>query len=88
MPFTCALSTLTEDRHFAYTIYINPIHNDPRRYGNMTAEQRGSTVLETLREVAERWDLQLLDEDIQNITSDQSVQVVLACPLQPGQVWK
>ena len=41
----------------------------------MTAEQRGSTVLETLREVAERWDLQLLDEDIQNITSDHSVQV-------------
>ena len=41
----------------------------------MTTEQRESTVLETLREVAERWDLQLLDEDIQNITSDHSVQV-------------
>lgn len=41
----------------------------------MTTEQRESTVLETLREVAERWDLQLLDEDIQSLTSDHSVQV-------------
>lgn len=41
----------------------------------MTTEQRESTVLETLCEVAERWNLQLLDEDIQNITSDHSVQV-------------
>ena len=41
----------------------------------MTTEQRESTVLETLREVAERWDLQLLDEDIHRLTSDHSVQV-------------
>ena len=41
----------------------------------MTTELRESTVLETLREVAERWDLKLLDEDIQSLTSDHSVQV-------------
>ena len=41
----------------------------------MTVERRGSTVLETLREVAERWNLQLLDEDIHRLTSDHSVQV-------------
>ena len=41
----------------------------------MTTEQRESTVLETLREVAERWDLQLLDEDIHRLTSDNLVQV-------------
>ncbi len=41
----------------------------------MTAEQRGSTVLETLREVAERWNLQRLDEDIQSLTGNHSVQV-------------
>ena len=41
----------------------------------MTIERRGSTVLETLREVAERWNLQLLDEDIHRLTSDHSVQI-------------
>ena len=41
----------------------------------MTTEQRESTVLEMLREVAERWDLQLLDEDIHRLTSDNLVQV-------------
>ena len=41
----------------------------------MTIEQRGSTVLETLCEVAERWDLQLLEEDIHSLTSDHSVQI-------------
>ena len=41
----------------------------------MTKEGHGTTVLETLREVAERWDIQLLDEDIQSLTSDHSVQI-------------
>ena len=41
----------------------------------MTVDQRESTVLETLREVAERWDLQLLDEDIHRLASDNLVQV-------------
>ena len=41
----------------------------------MIKEQRESTVLETLSEVAERWDLQLLEEDIHSLTSDHSVQI-------------
>ena len=41
----------------------------------MIREQRESTVLETLSEVAERWDLQLLEEDIHSLTSDHSVQI-------------
>ena len=41
----------------------------------MTTEGHGTTVLETLREVTERWDLQLLDEDIQELTGDHSVQI-------------
>ena len=38
-------------------------------------EQRGSTTLETLREVAVRWDLDILAEDIQSLTSDDAVQI-------------
>lgn len=38
-------------------------------------EQRGSTALETLREVASRWDLDILAEDIQSLTSDDAVQI-------------
>ena len=38
-------------------------------------EQRGSTALETLREVASRWDLDILADDIQNLTSDDAVQI-------------
>ena len=48
---------------------------DVRRYDDMTIERRGSTELETLREVAERWNLQLLEEDIERLTSDHSVQI-------------
>ncbi len=38
-------------------------------------EQRGSTALETLREVASRWDLDILADDIQSLTSDDAVQI-------------
>ncbi len=38
-------------------------------------ERHRSTVLETLREVAERWNLELLDEDIERISTDHSVQI-------------
>lgn len=38
-------------------------------------EQRGSTTLETLREVAARWDLDILAEDIQSLASDDAVQI-------------
>ena len=41
----------------------------------MTTEQRGSTALETLREVASRWDLEILADDIQRLTSDDAVQI-------------
>ncbi len=41
----------------------------------MTTEQRDSTVLETLREVASRWDLEILADDIQSLTSDDVVQI-------------
>ena len=39
------------------------------------AEGRESTVLDTLREVAGRWKLELLNEDIERITSDHTVQI-------------
>lgn len=38
-------------------------------------EQLDSTALETLREVAARWDLDILAEDIQSLTSDDAVQI-------------
>ena len=41
----------------------------------MTMEQRGSTALETLREVASRWDLEILADDIQSLSSDDAVQI-------------
>ena len=41
----------------------------------MTTEQRGSAALETLREVASRWDLEILADDIQRLTSDDAVQI-------------
>lgn len=41
----------------------------------MTTEQRDSTTLETLREVASRWDLEILADDIQRLTSDDAVQI-------------
>ena len=41
----------------------------------MTTEQRGSTALEVLREVASRWDLDILADDIQRLTSDDAVQI-------------
>ena len=41
----------------------------------MTTEQRGSTALEVLREVASRWDLDILADDIQRLTSGDAVQI-------------
>ena len=41
----------------------------------MTTEQRGSTALEVLHEVASRWDLDILADDIQRLTSDDAVQI-------------
>ena len=41
----------------------------------MTTEQQDSTTLETLREVASRWDLEILADDIQRLTSDDAVQI-------------
>ena len=41
----------------------------------MTTEQRGSTALEALREVASRWDLEILADDIQSLSSDDAVQI-------------
>ena len=41
----------------------------------MTMEQRDSTALETLREVASRWDLEILVDDIQSLSSDDAVQI-------------
>ena len=41
----------------------------------MTTEQRGSTALETLSEVASRWDLEILADDIQSLSSDDAVQI-------------
>ena len=41
----------------------------------MTVEQGSSTVLETLREVASRWDLEILTDDIQSLSSDDAVQI-------------
>ncbi|MDE2733554.1 MAG: dynamin family protein [Gemmatimonadota bacterium] len=41
----------------------------------MTTDQRGSTALETLREVASRWDLDILADDIQRLTSGDAVQI-------------
>ena len=41
----------------------------------MTTEQQDSTTLETLREIASRWDLEILADDIQRLTSDDSVQI-------------
>ena len=41
----------------------------------MTTEQQDSTTLETLREVASRWDLEILADDIQRLTSDDEVQI-------------
>ena len=41
----------------------------------MTMEQRGATALETLREVASRWDLEILVDDIQSLSSDDMVQI-------------
>ncbi len=38
-------------------------------------EQPDSTALEALREVASRWDLELLADDIQSLTSDDAVQI-------------
>ena len=40
-----------------------------------TKEGPGLTVLDVLREVAGRWDLRMLDEDIEHLVSDRSVQV-------------
>ena len=41
----------------------------------MTTEQRDSTTLEILREVASQWDLEILADDIHQLTSDDSVQI-------------
>ena len=41
----------------------------------MTMKQHGATALETLREVALRWDLEILAEDIQSLSSDDAVQI-------------
>ncbi len=41
----------------------------------MTTEQRGSTVLEVLSEVASRWDLDRLSDDIRILASDDEVQI-------------
>ncbi len=41
----------------------------------MKTEQRDSTALRTLREVASRWDLEILADDLQQITSDDAVQI-------------
>ena len=41
----------------------------------MTTEQRGAKALEVLREVASRWDLDILADDIQRLTSDDAVQI-------------
>ena len=41
----------------------------------MTTEPQDSTTLETLREVASRWDLEILADDIQRLTIDDAVQI-------------
>ena len=43
--------------------------------GDMTTERRGPTVVETLSDVAKRWNLQSLQEDVDRLNSEQAVHI-------------